>query len=103
MERAIAAILGGERVPVTGRTMGSAPDIAHHRYALEVKHGHQIPRLLIKAMAQAIAAADHYRKRMEGDRIPMVVLHPHGAPYTDSLIVIRISDLERLQSQGEAS
>ena len=40
-ERHLAASLGGERVPVSGRTGEKgqeAPDIAHDRYAIEVKH-----------------------------------------------------------------
>jgi len=36
-ERRIAALLGGRRVPVSGRGRGNAPDIAHPWLALEVK------------------------------------------------------------------
>lgn len=83
-------------MPVTGRTIGSAPDIKHPLYALEVKHGRQIPALVIKAMRQAVAS-------VRGDQIPMVVLHPEGARYDDSLIVIRFGDLARLQGMGQTA
>ncbi len=36
-ERKIAALLGGRRVPVSGRGRGDAPDIARPWLALEVK------------------------------------------------------------------
>ncbi len=36
-ERRVAALLGGRRVPVSGRGRGDAPDIAHPWLALEVK------------------------------------------------------------------
>jgi hypothetical protein len=79
---------------VTGRTRGSAPDIKHPWYALEIKHGKQIPALLIKAMAQAVAS-------VRGDQIPMVVFHPHGADYDDSFVIVKISDLEKLRGYGK--
>jgi hypothetical protein len=99
-ERAIAALLGGERIPVTGRTSGERADINHAEYALEVKHGKQVPALLVKALSQAVKAAKFYLDKGEGERIPIVVLHPEGARYDESLLVIQLKDLERLRSSG---
>lgn len=43
IERQIAAYIGGQRVPVTGRHDQTTPDIAHLTYAIEVKHRRDIP------------------------------------------------------------
>src|SRR4051812_31240069 len=78
-----ATFLGGERVPVTGRKgtrkkgeieeeVGKPPDIDHDVLAIEQKDGKQIPKLLIRAMDQAISARTWYRKKGKGDRIPVV-------------------------------
>ena len=52
-----AEVLGGVRVPVTGRQRGSAPDIEHPTYALEVKSGRVLSPRLREGWAQAQAAA----------------------------------------------
>ena len=44
-ERRVAAEPAGVRVPVTGRARGDAPDIAHDRLSLEVKHRVALPAL----------------------------------------------------------
>ena len=36
-ERKVAALLGGKRVPVSGRARGHSPDIEHERLSIEVK------------------------------------------------------------------
>jgi hypothetical protein len=36
-ERKIAAILGGRRIPVSGRGLGDAPDIEHLVLSVEVR------------------------------------------------------------------
>lgn len=43
-ERRIAAILGGERVPVSGRGREDSPDIEHPILSVEVKSRASIPR-----------------------------------------------------------
>ena len=35
-ERAIAARLGGRRVPITGRQRGDVPDVAHPAFAMRL-------------------------------------------------------------------
>ncbi len=84
-ERAIAGILGGERVPVTGRQRGSAPDVAHDWLSIECKHRKELPAWIHDAMAQAEAS-----KR--GTQLPIVILHESGQKYADSLVVLRLSD-----------
>lgn len=56
-ERRIAALLGGKRVPVSGRGRGDAPDVAHPWLSIEVQDRASLPAWLVKALAQAEAAA----------------------------------------------
>jgi len=67
VERRWATRIGGERVPITGRQRGSAPDIAHDRLSVEVKSGKTISTRQQTAMEQAEAS-----KR--GDQVPVVLL-----------------------------
>lgn len=84
-ERAVAAILGARRVPVTGRARGSAPDAEHPTLSIEIKHRKLLPDWLHDAMAQAEAS------QREG-QAPIVVLHQARTPYKDSLVVLRLHD-----------
>lgn len=43
VERRIAKMIGGVRIPVTGRHNQETPDIDHPRYAPEIKHRAQLP------------------------------------------------------------
>jgi hypothetical protein len=88
-EREIAKRLGGVRVPITGRIRGSAPDIAHARWALEVKLRSHLPSLLTDAMDQAV-------KSIRGEQIPLVVLHEKGTRYDDDLVCLRLVDFLKL-------
>ena len=36
-ERRIADLLGGQRIPITGRQRGETPDIEHEALSIEVK------------------------------------------------------------------
>lgn len=85
VEREIARRLGGERVPITGRVRGSAPDIAHERWAVEVKHRKALPAWLWEAVDQAVRAA-------RDDQLPVVILHQHGCWHDNDLVVIRLRD-----------
>jgi len=49
-ERNVAALLGGRRVPVTGRQRGDTPDVAHPLLSLEVKHRREVPAWLTGAL-----------------------------------------------------
>lgn len=67
-ERTVARVFGGQRVPVTGRSRGSAPDVEHPTFAIEVKAGAVLSSRLLKGMAQAKAYADRTGK------LPIVVV-----------------------------
>lgn len=95
VERSIAALLGGERVPVTGRSRGSAPDIAHDTYSIEVKHRKTLPAWILDAFNQADASNT-------GGQIPLVILHQSGMRYGDSIACVRLSDLIEL-AEGKKS
>lgn len=85
VERAIASIIGGERVPVTGRQRGSAPDIKHKWLSVEVKNRKKLPEWVHDAMRQAEAS-------VKGDQLPIVFLHENGMKYKDAYAVVRIQD-----------
>ncbi len=85
IERRVAAMLGGVRVPITGRARGSAPDIQHELYSLEVKHRKSLPGWLYDAMSQAKAS-------IRGEQIPVVVLHQHRQEIGEAYVVLRLKD-----------
>ena len=84
-ERKVAGLLGGKRVPITGRQRGDVPDVAHDWLSVEVKHRRTVPDWLLDAMAQAVAA-------VRGEQLPVAVLHQHGQAHGDDLVVLRLAD-----------
>ncbi len=88
-ERRIAQLLGGQRVPVSGRTRGDAPDVTHERLSIEVKSRKTLPAWLLDALAQARAAT-------KDGRVPVAVLHQDGQQYWDALVVTRLADFVRM-------
>jgi len=84
-ERTIAKILGGERVPVSGRQRGDSPDIAHDWLSIEVKHRKSLPSWLWDAMDQAQAS------KVE-DQLPIVVLHEKSQKYSECFVLMRLDD-----------
>lgn len=95
-ERKIAEILGGRRIPISGRQRGDAPDIAHDTLSLEVKNRKSIPAWLTEALTQATASS-------RDGRLPVAVLHQQGKPYADALCVIRLEDLAEYMETSERS
>lgn len=93
-ERKVAELLGGERIAVSGRVRGHAPDIAHGTLSLEVKSRKSIPRWLREAGEQAQAASTD-------GRLPVSVIHVQGKPYADALCVMRLEDLAEY-TKGES-
>jgi len=89
VERKIAALLKGNRVPITGRTRGYAPDIEHESFSIEVKHRKSFPKWLIDAFDQAI-------KSSKDGKTPIVILHGAGKKYEDSMVIFRLSDIIEL-------
>lgn len=84
-ERRIAEYIGGERVPITGRQRGSAPDIEHAWLSVECKYRAKLPEWLHDAMRQADAS----RKQRQ---MPIVFLLEKGAKVGDAYAVVRLSD-----------
>ena len=84
-ERAVANLLGGRRVPVSGRGRGDAPDIAHDWLAIEVKHRKRLPKWLREAMCQAKASSGL-------SRLPIVVLHEAGQRHDEDLVMLALGD-----------
>jgi len=96
VERAVARLLGGTRVPITGRSRGDVPDIAHPTFAVEVKLRGSLPGWLVEAMSQAEAS-------VRDDQIPLAVLHRKGARHRDDLCVLALADLVALvERDGDA-
>ena len=93
-ERKIAEILGGVRVPVSGRQRGATPDVEHPELSIEVKSRKTLPAWLMDALEQAQAAT-------EDGRLPVAVLHQDRKPYTDALVVVRLEDFANYL-KGEA-
>jgi hypothetical protein len=84
-ERRTAAILGGKRVPVSGRGRGDVPDVEHPWLSIEVKHRKVLPNWLHNAMSQARASA-------KDGQLPIAVLHEAGQRHANSLVVVRLSE-----------
>lgn len=89
IERKVADFFGGTRVPITGRQRGSAPDVSHVLFSFEIKHRKLLPGWLFDAMNQA----EESRKE---NQIALVVLHQKGMTISESLAVLRVSDVRRL-------
>ncbi len=92
-ERRIAELLGVKRVPVSGRTRGDVPDVAHDLLSIEVKSRRRLPAWIEDALRQAEASA-------EDGQLPVVVLHQDGKKYRDALIMCRLSRFANL-TKGE--
>ena len=88
-ERKIAAILGGWRVPVSGRGLGDNPDIEHPALSVEVKARASFPAWLEDALRQAETSATD-------GKTPAVVLHGDRRRYSDALVVCRLSEFAEL-------
>jgi hypothetical protein len=85
-ERATARLLGGVRVPITGRQRGSAPDVEHDHLSIECKHRRVMPQWIKDALDQAVAASDGRQ------RLPIVVIHEHGKRHLDDVVMVSMRD-----------
>jgi len=87
-ERRMAEALGGQRVPVTGRGRGSAPDIEHPLFAIEHKAGRVMSPRLLKAVDQAMAAA------AGTDKTPLVTIEQSAGMGRQSrrFVLLRLED-----------
>ncbi len=84
-ERRIAALLGGRRVPVSGRGRGDQPDVAHPWLAIECKDRASLPLWLLDALDQAESSAT-------AEQLPVAVLHRAGDRHDQALVVLRLVD-----------
>ena len=85
-ERAVVRLLGGRGCHFEGK------DVEAGCWAVEVKHGRQIPRTLLRWWRQA-------RRNTPTGKKPLLVLHPHGVGYPDSLAIVRLSDLGQIRGK----
>ncbi len=95
-EHRVAALLGGERVPVSRRERGHSPDISHGCFSIEVKSRKRLPAWIEEALRQAEACA-------QDGRLPIAVLHQEGRPYADFLVVLRLKDFADYHPRGEGN
>ena len=84
-ERTLARLLGGRRVPITGRARGDVPDISHPWLAIEAKVRREIPFWLEDALRQAEASAGPTQP-------PIAVIHKHRTAHGQALVVLRLRD-----------
>ena len=94
IELEIAHWLGGERVPVTGRGRGWAPDVEHPWLAIEVKSWVHLPARIKEAVDQAEKAAAWAKRRRNSDRLPVAIIHATHTSFDNSLVVMRLKDAE---------
>lgn len=83
-ERAIAAMLGGERVSNTALGLRIA-DVETHAYSVEVKTRKALPAWLLSAVAQA-------HRNCTAGKLPLVVLHQTGQRRVNDLVVVRLGE-----------
>tara|TARA_Y100000310_G_C20609978_1_gene777490 strand:- start:38 stop:391 length:354 start_codon:yes stop_codon:yes gene_type:complete len=96
-EREIAAALTkigdrAQRIPVTGRIRGSAPDVSSDMFSIECKYRKEIPMWIKDAMAQAVASSlmDNSSNR---PKVPVVFLREKRMPLKNTLVMMRLEDL----------
>jgi hypothetical protein len=80
-ERRVAELLGGRRVPVSGRARGDSPEVEHPTLAIEVKSCRRLPGWLEEALEQAEASA-------KDGQLPIAILHQDSRRYADCLVVL---------------
>ena len=92
-ERWWAELLGGVRVPVTGRQRGAAPDVAHDGFAIEVKYGKVMSSRLALAVEQAVAARDYALEHEGIEKVPLVcITNRTKTQVIDHYVLMRAED-----------
>lgn len=97
MKEPCGALFSGQRVPITGRTRGSAPDIkSDHpifsRLSFEVKHRKLLASWMHDAFKQATAS-------IRGEQFPVVLLHQKGKKYEESYVMMQVKDFIELTTK----
>ena len=93
-ERKVAALLGGTRIPISGRGRGHSPDIHHERLSIEVKSRRKLPAWLEDAVRHAEAAF------AKDGQLPVAVLYQDGCKYQDSFVVCRLGAFAGYLKEG---
>ena len=83
IEGLLCRIFGGSRVGAVGDEGCDCKDTAP--FAIQVKHGKQIPKGIQKFMAQTVRDAPK-------GTLPTLLMHAHGAPIEETLVVFRLGD-----------
>jgi len=83
IELEICKVFGGSRSGPVGKDGPDCADTAH--YAIQIKHGRQIPKTIQKFMEQTL------RDATQGS-LPTLVMHAHGTAIDESLIVFRLKE-----------
>jgi hypothetical protein len=92
VERQIAALMGGQRIPLLGR---KGQDIDVPYFFVEVKSRQGIGEYLWSDyFAQILEGA---QEAGETVKVPAIVLHRPGMEYADSLLCFRVGDLPQLE------
>ena len=103
-ERWWAELLGGVRVPVTGRTRGTAPDVSHDKFAIEVKYGNVMSTRLSTAVEQAVAAHEHSLEHEGVDKIPLVcITNRTKVQRLDHYVLMRAEDFVKWTNSKKQS
>jgi len=96
-ERDIAAALTkigdrAQRIPVTGRVRGSAPDVSSDMFSIECKYRKEIPLWIKDAMDQAVASSQ-MDSSSNRTKVPVVFLKEKQKKLKDTLVIMRLDDL----------
>ncbi len=87
IERQLAERLNGQRVPVTGRHRGSAPDIEHEWLAIECKHRAGFPPAwILDSLDQAKACSE------DGKKLPIAIWHGKNKKIDESIVMMTLQD-----------
>ena len=85
-ERRVAKYIGGERVPITGRQRGDAPDIKHAWLSVEVKYRKKMPEWIKDAYSQAVAS------KKGPHSMPVVILCEKGEDIGKAWILTELNE-----------
>jgi len=71
LERKVAKLLGGKRIPCSGVAEGFKGDVEHKHFFIECKWGKQIPKTIVEWFRKA-------EKQAPKDKIPILIMKPKG-------------------------
>ena len=92
-ERRVVELLGGRRVPASGRARDDSPDVEHPVLAVEVKSRKRLPSWLEEALERADTSA-------EDGQIPVAILHQYTWRYADCMVVVRLKNFVGYMNGG---